>query len=207
MRQLLSLLCVACGFVLMNKHSTPQGDKFPIVALYAMTTCILVVDLYQGMKCLRLLTHKDRAFGSHSRHGPMRFLYIVTDLLSALLSNGSVNKPQQRDCFYAVRDATVATQSRSKQMHFCGNWSTRNNEKCVRSFLCSRPRGYITRHWWEDRPTLSSERAPSPKTKHKLSNSNKHLVMSPGRGSIPRQTDWQTISRNLTQTQTPDSSQ
>jgi hypothetical protein len=35
---------------------------------------------------------------------------IVTDLLSALLSNGSVNKPQQRDRFYVVRDATVATQ-------------------------------------------------------------------------------------------------
>jgi hypothetical protein len=25
--------------------------------------------------------------------------HIVTDLLRALLSNGSVNKPQQRDCF------------------------------------------------------------------------------------------------------------
>jgi hypothetical protein len=73
------------------------------------------------------------------------------DLLSALLSNGSVNKPQQRDCFYVVRDATVATQRKSKQAHLCGNWSTRNNEKCVKSFLCSRRRGYITRHWWDAR--------------------------------------------------------
>jgi hypothetical protein len=32
--------------------------------------------------------------------------------------------------------------------HLCCNWPTRNNEKCVRSFLCSRRRGYITRHWW-----------------------------------------------------------
>jgi hypothetical protein len=76
---------------------------------------------------------------------------IVTDLLSALLSNGSVNKPQQRDCFFVVRDATVATQRRSKQTHLCGNWSTYNNEKCVRSFLCSRRRGYITREWWDAR--------------------------------------------------------
>jgi hypothetical protein len=73
------------------------------------------------------------------------------DLLSALLSNGSVNKPQQRDCFYVVRDATVAMQRRSKQTHLCGNWSTRNNEKCVRSFLCSQRRGYITRYWWDTR--------------------------------------------------------
>jgi hypothetical protein len=41
---------------------------------------------------------------------------IVTDLLSALLSNGSVNKPQQRDCFYVVREATVATQHRGKHI-------------------------------------------------------------------------------------------
>jgi hypothetical protein len=60
-----------------------------------------------------------------------KYVYIVTDLLSALLSNGSVNKPQQRDRFYVVHDATVATQHRSKQTHLCGNWSTRNNEKCV----------------------------------------------------------------------------
>jgi hypothetical protein len=79
------------------------------------------------------------------------YIYIVTDLLSALLSNGSVNEPQQRDCFYMVRDATVATQRRSKQTHLCDNWSTLNNEKCVRSFLCSRRRGYITRHWWDAR--------------------------------------------------------
>jgi hypothetical protein len=78
-------------------------------------------------------------------------LHIVTDLLSALLSNGSVNKPQQGDSFYVVRDTTVATQRRSKQMHLCSNWSTHNNEKCVRSFLCSRRRGYITRHWWDAR--------------------------------------------------------
>jgi hypothetical protein len=39
------------------------------------------------------------------------------------------------------------------------------------------------------RPTLSSERAPPPKTKQKLSNSNKYLAMNPGRGSVPRQTD------------------
>jgi hypothetical protein len=43
-------------------------------------------------------------------------LNIVTDLLSALLSNGSVNKPQQRDRFYVVRDATVATQRRGKHI-------------------------------------------------------------------------------------------
>jgi hypothetical protein len=72
---------------------------------------------------------------------------IVTDLLS----NGSVNKPQQRDHFYVVHDATVATERRSKQTHLCGSWSTRNNEKCRRSFLCSRRRGYITRHWWDAR--------------------------------------------------------
>jgi hypothetical protein len=42
-------------------------------------------------------------------------------LLSALLSNGSVNKPQQRDCFYVVRDTTVATERRSKQMQLCSN--------------------------------------------------------------------------------------
>jgi hypothetical protein len=53
----------------------------------------------------------------------------ITDLLSALLSNGSVNKPQQRDRFYVVRDATVAMQHRSIQTHLCGNWSTHNNEK------------------------------------------------------------------------------
>jgi hypothetical protein len=40
----------------------------------------------------------------------------VTDLLSTLLSNGSVNKPQQRDCFYVVRDVTIATQRRSKHI-------------------------------------------------------------------------------------------
>jgi hypothetical protein len=73
------------------------------------------------------------------------------DLLSALLSNGSVNKPQQKDRFYAVRDVTVTTQRRSKQTHLCSNWSTCNNGKCVRSFLCSRRRGYITRHWWDAR--------------------------------------------------------
>jgi hypothetical protein len=33
-----------------------------------------------------------------------------------LLSNGSVNKPQQRDRFYVVRDATVATQHRGKHI-------------------------------------------------------------------------------------------
>jgi hypothetical protein len=76
---------------------------------------------------------------------------IVTDLLSALLSNGSVSKPQKRDSFYVVRDATVATERRSKQTHLCGSWSTRNNEKCVRSFLCSRRRDYTTRHWWDAR--------------------------------------------------------
>jgi hypothetical protein len=80
-----------------------------------------------------------------------KFKIIVTDLLSALLSNGLVNKPQQRDRFYMVRDATVATQRRSKQTHLCGSWSTRNNDKCLRSFLCSWRRGYITRHWWEAR--------------------------------------------------------
>jgi hypothetical protein len=73
------------------------------------------------------------------------------DLLSALLSNGSVNKPKQRDCFHVVRGATVATQRSSKHTHLCGNWSTRNNEKCVRSFLSSRRRGSITRHWWDAR--------------------------------------------------------
>jgi hypothetical protein len=40
----------------------------------------------------------------------------VTALLSALLSNGSVNKPQQRDCFYVVRYATVAMQHRGKHI-------------------------------------------------------------------------------------------
>jgi hypothetical protein len=39
-----------------------------------------------------------------------------TDLLSALLSNGSVDKPQQRDRFYVVRDATVATQRRGEHI-------------------------------------------------------------------------------------------
>jgi hypothetical protein len=39
---------------------------------------------------------------------------IVTDLLSVLLSNGSVNKPQKRDYFYVARDGTVATQHRGK---------------------------------------------------------------------------------------------
>jgi hypothetical protein len=43
-------------------------------------------------------------------------IYIVTDLLSALLSNGSVHKPQQRDCFYVVRDTTIATQHRGKHI-------------------------------------------------------------------------------------------
>jgi hypothetical protein len=41
-------------------------------------------------------------------------LYIVTDLLSVLLSNGMVNKPQQRDRFYVVRYTTVAMQHRGK---------------------------------------------------------------------------------------------
>jgi hypothetical protein len=98
---------------------------------------------------------------------------IVTDLLSALLSNGSVNKSQQRDCFYVVRDATVATQRRSKQTHLCGNWSTRNNEKCVRSFLCSRRRGYITRHWWDARQSTTIQVSDCPfwglnKIRHRL---------------------------------------
>jgi hypothetical protein len=38
------------------------------------------------------------------------------DLLSVLLSNGSVNKPQQRDGFYVVRDATIATHRRGKHI-------------------------------------------------------------------------------------------
>jgi hypothetical protein len=43
--------------------------------------------------------------------------YIVTDLLRALLGNGSVNKPQQRETvFYEVRIANVATQGRGKQI-------------------------------------------------------------------------------------------
>jgi hypothetical protein len=49
---------------------------------------------------------------------------------------------------------------------------------------------------------LVREGAPPLKTKQKLSNSNKYLAMSPGRGSVPRQTDWQIVSRNVTQTQT-----
>jgi hypothetical protein len=48
------------------------------------------------------------------------------------------------------------------------------------------------------RQPLVREGAPPPKTKQKLSNTNKYLVMSPGRGSIPRQTDWQTVSRTVT---------
>jgi hypothetical protein len=52
------------------------------------------------------------------------------------------------------------------------------------------------------RPVLSSERAPSTKTRQKLSNSNKHLVMRPRWGSTPRLTDWLTVSRNVTLTLT-----
>jgi hypothetical protein len=47
----------------------------------------------------------------------------------------------------------------------------------------------------EDRPVLSSERAPT-KTRPKLSNSNQYLVMS------PILTDWLNVSRNVTLTLT-----
>jgi hypothetical protein len=38
------------------------------------------------------------------------FLYNVTWMARVLLSNGSVNKPQQQTVFYGVRAATVAMQ-------------------------------------------------------------------------------------------------
>jgi hypothetical protein len=37
---------------------------------------------------------------------------------------------------------------------------------------------------------------------HNFQRVNKHLVMSPGRGSTPRHTDWPTVSRKLTLTLT-----
>jgi hypothetical protein len=46
-----------------------------------------------------------------------------------------------------LRNAEVNTSLRCYATHLCGNWSTRNNKKCVRSFLCSRRGVYITRHW------------------------------------------------------------
>jgi hypothetical protein len=68
--------------------------------------------------------------------------HIVTDLLRALLSNGSVNKHRQT-VFYEVRAATVATQRRGR--HLYGSYWTRNNRNHVRCFLCGWRGGYITR--------------------------------------------------------------
>jgi hypothetical protein len=55
----------------------------------------------------------------------------------------------------------------------------------------------------KDRPVLSSERAPH---KNKTVNCQlviaKYLIMSPRWGSIPRLTDWLTVSRNVTLTLT-----
>jgi hypothetical protein len=46
----------------------------------------------------------------------------------------------------------------------------------------------------------SRQRGRPTKTKPKLSNNNKYLVMSPRWGSTPRLTDWLTVSRNVTLT-------
>jgi hypothetical protein len=51
-----------------------------------------------------------------------------------------------------------------------------------------------------DRPDLSSERAPHIDKTETLRKINKYLVMSPRRGSTPRQTDWLTVSFNVTLT-------
>jgi hypothetical protein len=43
-------------------------------------------------------------------------IYIVAYFIRALLSNGSVNESQQRDCFYVVHAAIVAMQRRGKHI-------------------------------------------------------------------------------------------
>jgi hypothetical protein len=52
-----------------------------------------------------------------------------------------------------------------------------------------------------DRPVLSSERAPHG-NKNVTVRQNKYLVMGPRWGSIPRLTDWLTVSRNMALTLT-----
>jgi hypothetical protein len=52
----------------------------------------------------------------------------------------------------------------------------------------------------QDRPTLSSDRAPSHGQDSNCQTVNKYLVLSPRRGSTPRQTEWLTVSRNVTLT-------
>jgi hypothetical protein len=44
------------------------------------------------------------------------YVYIVTWMTRALLSNGSINKSQQQIVFYGVRAATVAMQWFSKHV-------------------------------------------------------------------------------------------
>jgi hypothetical protein len=50
-----------------------------------------------------------------------------------------------------------------------------------------------------DPPSRQRGRPPMDKTVN-CQTVNKHLVMSPRRGSTPRQTDWLTVSRNVTLT-------
>jgi hypothetical protein len=54
----------------------------------------------------------------------------------------------------------------------------------------------------QDRPTLPSERAPSHGQDSNCQTVNKNLVMSPRRGSTPRQADWLAVSCNVTLTLT-----
>jgi hypothetical protein len=51
-----------------------------------------------------------------------------------------------------------------------------------------------------DRPDLSSERAPHMDRTATFRQMNKYLIMSPRRGSKPRQTYWLTVSRKVTLT-------
>jgi hypothetical protein len=65
-----------------------------------------------------------------------------------------------------------------------------------------RLKDYYYRLWLtNDRPDLSSVRAPHI-DRTVTFNHNKDLVMSPRRGSTPRQTDWLTVSRKVTLTLT-----
>jgi hypothetical protein len=61
---------------------------------------------------------------------------------------------------------------------------------------------YYFRLWLtNNRPDPSSEWAPHM-DRTVTFNQNKYLVMSPRRGSIPKQTDWLTVSRKVTLTLT-----
>jgi hypothetical protein len=128
-------------------------------------------------------------------------LFLGNDSVNILLRQ-RIRRPQS-DGFRCCAKALLMQQWNQcrKRRFLCGSHISSAGQR-ICFLCCGSTRDYIRRSQ-QQRQThpLVREGAP-PKTKQKLSNSNKYLVMSPRWGSAPRLTDWLTVSRNVTLTLT-----